>query len=81
MRHITVTVQDETYHEIRAWCAERDTCPSHVVQAFLNDLPRLGDVSSFPLPVAPDPDSIGATFDRFRAEEIKQIQERLYGLG
>jgi hypothetical protein len=40
MRKITVSVQDETYRRIRAWCAQRDTCISHVVQAFLNDLPN-----------------------------------------
>ena len=75
MRNITVTVQDETYREIRAWCAQRDTCVSHVVQDFLNDLPRLKEVRRFPLPAAPDRGSIGAQFDRLlpnRAEQVDQ---------
>ena len=48
MRKITVSVQDETYRQIRAWCAQRDTCISHVVQAFLNDLPNRKDGVSAP---------------------------------
>jgi hypothetical protein len=39
MRKITVSVQDKTYRRIRAWCAQRDVCISHLVQAFLNGLP------------------------------------------
>jgi hypothetical protein len=63
MRKITVSVDEETYRQIRAWCAHRDTCVSHVVQAFLDDLPRLSKVRRFPLPQAPDDDSLGARFD------------------
>ena len=85
MRKITVSIQDATYRQIRAWCAQRDTCVSHVVQAFLNDLPRLEDVRRFPLPDAPDDRSIGARFDalegaRFGAlqfNEIKSLKERM----
>jgi hypothetical protein len=39
MRKITVSVQDKTYRQIRAWCTQRHVCLSHVVQAFLNGLP------------------------------------------
>lgn len=46
MRKITVSVQDATYRRIRAWCAQRDTCISHVVQAFLSDLPQREDAVS-----------------------------------
>jgi len=81
MRHITVTVEDETYRQIRIWCAGRDTCVSHVVQAFLNDLPRLEDVRSFPLPEAPDPGCLGATLDRFHQAEIEAIQRRMAECG
>lgn len=76
MRHITVTVQDDTYREIRAWCAKRDTCVSHVVQAFLADLPRLASVHSFPLPSAPDPASLGDLYPEYRAE-IEAIQRSM----
>lgn len=79
MRKITVSIQDETYRTIRAWCAQRDTCVSHVVQAFLNDLPRLEDVGRFPLPEAPDERSIAARFDalegaRFGALHFAEIE-------
>jgi len=85
MRNITVTVNEQTYREIRAWCAQRDTCVSHVVQAFLNDLPRLEEVRGFPLPDAPDPRSLGARFNQldpgeietFQRSEIDQIRLRL----
>jgi hypothetical protein len=77
MRHITVTVEEETYRQIRIWCAERDTCASHIVQAFLKDLPRLKDVRSFPLPDAPDPASLGAVHDRFHQAEVEAIRLRM----
>jgi len=77
MRHITVSIHDETYRQIRVWCAQRETCVSHVVQAFLDDLPRLEDVRSFPLPEAPDPASLGAVFDRFHQAEIEAIERQL----
>ncbi len=81
MRNITVSVEDVTYREIRAWCALRDTCVSHVVQAFLHDLPRLEKVSRFPLPEAPDLRSLGAHFDRLEMDEISMIQKRIQELG
>jgi hypothetical protein len=77
MRNITVTVSQETYREIRTWCAQRDTCVSHVVQAFLKDLPRLVDVRRFPLPEAPDPLSVGALFDRLELSEADRIRLKL----
>jgi len=73
-RNITVTVSHETYRQIRAWCAQRDTCVSHVVQAFLKDLPRMEDVQRFPLPGAPDPRSLGAHLDRLKQKEIDLIR-------
>ena len=81
MRNITVTVEDETYREIRAWCALRDTCVSHVVQAFLHDLPRLQEVRRFPLPEAPDLRSLGAHFDRLETDETSMIRKHLRSLG
>ena len=77
MRHITVTVEDDTYRQIRIWCAERETCVSHVVQAFLKDLPRLEEVRTFPLPDAPDPASLGALYDRFHQAEVEAIRRRM----
>ena len=77
MRNITVTISQETYRQIRAWCAQRDTCVSHVVQAFLNDLPRLQDVRRFPLPEAPDPRSVAALFDRLELSEADRIRVQL----
>jgi len=81
MRNITVTVEDKTYREIRAWCAFRDTCVSHVVQAFLHDLPRLQSVRRFPLPEAPDPRSLGAHFNRLDMDEIDMICQQMEQLG
>ena len=74
MRNITVTVSAETYRQIRAWCAQRDTCVSHVVQAFLNDLPRLEEVRRFPLPEAPDPESLAALYNRLSLSEDEMIR-------
>lgn len=81
MRNVTVTVNDKTYREIRAWCARRDTCVSHVVQAFLHDLARLPDVHRFPLPEAPDPRSLGARFNDLQAEEAEAIRRHLEDMG
>jgi hypothetical protein len=80
MRKITVTVQNETYRQFRAWCAQRDTCVSHVVQAFLNDLPRMQDVGRFPLPEAPDPRSLGELFNRLDLSEADKVRLKLAGL-
>jgi hypothetical protein len=80
MRNITVTVEDETYRTLRAWCARRDTCVSHVVQAFLTDLPRLEKIRRFPLPEAPSPRSLGAQFNQLEHSEIDSIRARLRAL-
>ena len=55
MRNITVAISDQVYHDIRVWCAKRDTSVSAVVQRFLEDLPRLKQARHFPLPDAPPP--------------------------
>lgn len=55
MRNITVAINDQTYHDVRVWCAQRDTSVSRVVQTFLEDLPRLKHVRRFPFPEAPLP--------------------------
>lgn len=81
MRNITVTIEDQTYREIRAWCALRDTCVSHVVEAFLYDLPRMENVRRFPLPEAPDPRSLGAHFNRLAMDEIDMIRMRMQQRG
>jgi hypothetical protein len=77
MRNITVKIDDETYRGIRAWCAQRDTCVSHVVQAFLSDLPRLQNVRRFPLPDPPDRRSLGARFNALELSEIDRIRLNL----
>jgi hypothetical protein len=55
MRNITVAINDQVYHDVRVWCAKRDTSVSAVVQRFLEDLPRLKQARQFPLPDAPPP--------------------------
>jgi hypothetical protein len=55
MRNITVAINDQVYHDVRVWCARRDTSVSAVVQRFLEDLPRLKQARQFPLPDAPPP--------------------------
>jgi hypothetical protein len=77
MRNVTVTVPDKTYREVRAWCAQRDTCISHVVQAFLKDLPRLTQVRGFPLPGAPEPESLAEIYNSLQIEEIEMIREQI----
>jgi hypothetical protein len=81
MRNITVKIDDQTYRGIRAWCAQRDTCVSHVVQAFLSDLPRLQNVRRFPLPEAPDRRSLGARFDALPLKELNEIDKFCLSLG
>jgi hypothetical protein len=76
MRNITVAIDDQTYRHIRLWCAMRDISVSRVVQTFLNDLPRLENVRRFPLPQAPDPDSIGFRFDELPLEEIAYLRRQ-----
>src|SRR5258707_10542436 len=58
MRNITVSINDQVYHDVRVWCAKRDTSVSAVVQRFLEDLPRLKQARHFPLPEAPPPRSL-----------------------
>jgi hypothetical protein len=58
MRNITVSISDQTYRDIRVWCARRNTSVSHVVQTFLEDLPRLQHARRFPVPDAPPPRSV-----------------------
>jgi hypothetical protein len=79
MRKVTVSVSNEIYREIRAWCAQRDICVSHVVQAFLNDLSRLEKIRDFRLPDALDPHSLGELFNRFEPSELDQIPLSLAG--
>ncbi len=79
MRNITVTIEDQTYREIRAWCAQRDTCVSHVVHTFLKVLPRLQHVHRFPTPEAPDSRSLGSHFNDLYAEEAESIRRMLAG--
>jgi hypothetical protein len=55
MRNTTVAINDQVYHDVRVWCARRDTSVSAVVQRFLEDLPRLKQARQFPLPDAPLP--------------------------
>ena len=42
-KNITLSVDRETYRDIRIWCAQRNTTISHVVQSFLEDLPSRAD--------------------------------------
>jgi hypothetical protein len=77
MRNMTITIEDQTYREIRAWCAHRDTCPSHVVRAFLKDVLRMNDIHRFPLPIAPDPKSLGSRFNDLYAAEVEAIQRAI----
>jgi len=79
MRNITIKIDAQTYRGIRAWCAQRDTCVSHVVQAFLTDLPRLENVPRFPLPDAPDPRSLGARINALEVSDIDRIRLNLSG--
>jgi len=58
MRNITVAINDQVYHDIRVWCAKRDTSVSRVVQTFLEDLPRVKHIRRFPLPDAPLPRTV-----------------------
>ncbi len=52
MRNITVSINDQVYHDVRVWCAQRDTSVSAVVQRFLEDLPHLKESHRIPLPDA-----------------------------
>jgi hypothetical protein len=76
MPKITVRVDDITYREIRTWCAQRDTCVSHVVQAFLRDLPQLKNVPQFPLPGPPAPAPRRSQADLEREAEIERVNLR-----
>ena len=74
-RNVTLTVNEETYREARAWCARRDTCVSRVVQTFLNRLPQIEDLDAFLQPKPPD-------LSRFEAilNELKSNPESGLGL-
>jgi hypothetical protein len=58
MRNITVSIDDQTYHDVRVWCAQRDTSVSRVVRTFLEDLPRLKHARRFPFPDSPLPKTL-----------------------
>jgi hypothetical protein len=75
MRNITISIDDDTYRAARLWSLERDTCVSHVVKAFLKDLPRLDNVRRFPLPSAPNPHSLGARFDRLDPQQFELLAD------
>jgi hypothetical protein len=66
MRNITVAINDQVYHDIRVWCAKRDTSVSAVVQRFLEDLPRLKQARQFPLPDAPPPRTLAPLIDTLK---------------
>jgi len=40
MPNITLSIDKDTYRAARLWCLERDTCVSHVVKTFLEELVR-----------------------------------------
>lgn len=77
MRNITVAIEDQSYHDVRLWCARRDVSVSRVVQTFLQDLPRLKDCRRFPLPGAPDPGSLAALFEELDTEDLALLRRRL----
>ena len=54
-KNITVSINDKIYHDVRVWCARRNTSVSAVVQRFLEDLPHIKECRQFRLPDAPLP--------------------------
>ncbi len=66
MRNITVAINDQVYHDVRVWCARRDTSVSAVVQRFLEDLPRLKQARQFPLPDAPPPSTLASLIETLK---------------
>jgi hypothetical protein len=68
-KNITVSIDLHVYCDVRLWCARRGVSVSHVVQVFLQDLNRLENVGRFPLPPAPDPDSLASFFDALELDE------------
>ena len=68
MPNITVSIDKDTYRAARLWCLERDTCVSHVVKTFLQDLIRL-DPSALP-----DLPSLAALFDAPSPEDLKLLR-------
>ena len=74
MRNITVAIDDKTYRDIRIWCAVRDISVSRVVRTFLEDLPRLGNVSRFPLPDAPDANSLAVEFNKLEPYDLELLR-------
>jgi hypothetical protein len=75
MRSITVKVQDQTYRDIRAWCAQHDTCVSHVVQKYLSDLPSQPDAGSPALPEPFQPNRRRARIDHSDLAEFLGLHE------
>jgi len=74
MRNITLAIDDQTYSKIRVWCALRDISISRVVRTFLNDLPRLEQVRRFPLPEAPEANSLAAMFDELDPHDLDLLR-------
>jgi hypothetical protein len=68
-KNITVSIDLHVYCDVRLWCARRGVSVSHVVQVFLEDLNRLENIGRFPLPPAPDPDSLASFFDALEPDE------------
>jgi hypothetical protein len=69
MPNITLSIDKDTYRAARRWCLERDTCVSHVVKTFLQDLVRL-DPSG-----VPDLPALAALFDAPGPEEIELMRD------
>jgi hypothetical protein len=78
VRNITVAIDDQTYRNIRLWCAMRDISVSRVVRTILNGLPRLEHVRHFPLPQAPDPGSPGFSLDELPPHEIAYLLSQFW---
>lgn len=68
-KNITVSIDLQVYCDARLWCARRGVSVSHAVQVFLQDLNRLENVGRFPLPPAPDPDSLASFFAALEPDE------------
>ena len=75
-KNITVSIDLNVYCDVRLWCARRGVSVSHVVKAFLEDLTRLENVGNFPLPPAPDPDSLALLFDALEPEDEARLMSR-----
>jgi len=69
MPNITLSIDKDTYRAARIWCLEHDTCVSHVVKTFLQDLLR------HDTPGTPDPHSLAALFEVANAEELELMRD------